>query len=147
MFFWNSLAFWMIHHVGNLISGSSAFSKISLNIWKFTVHVLLKPSLEYFGHYFTSMWRQTTSVFLPWEPHEQYEKAKEPARKWPTSAGSLKKQESSRKNLFLLYWLFKDCDCEDHNKLWKILKEMGIPDHITCFLRNLYVSQESTMRT
>ena len=41
--------------VGNLISGSSAFSKTSLNIWKFTVHVLLKPDLENFEHYFTSM--------------------------------------------------------------------------------------------
>ena len=42
--------------VGNLISGSSAFSKTSLNIWKFMVHVLLKPGLENFKHYFTSMW-------------------------------------------------------------------------------------------
>ena len=42
--------------VGNLISGSSAFSKISLNIWKFMVHVLLKPGLEIFEYYFTSMW-------------------------------------------------------------------------------------------
>ena len=41
--------------VGNLISGSSAFSKTSLNIWKFTVHTLLKPGLENFGHYFTSI--------------------------------------------------------------------------------------------
>ena len=41
--------------VGNLISGSSAFSKTSLNIWKFTVHVLLKPGLENFEHYFTSL--------------------------------------------------------------------------------------------
>ena len=41
--------------VGNLISGSSAFSKMSLNIWKFTVHVLLKPGLENFEHYFASM--------------------------------------------------------------------------------------------
>ena len=44
--------------VGNLISGSSAFSKTSLNIWKFTVHVLLKPGLENFEHYFTSMWNE-----------------------------------------------------------------------------------------
>ena len=43
-------------NVGNLISGSSAFSKTSLNIWKFTVHVLMKPGLEYFEHYFTSVW-------------------------------------------------------------------------------------------
>ena len=42
--------------VGNLISGSSAFSKSSLNIWKFTVHVLLNPGLENFEHYFASMW-------------------------------------------------------------------------------------------
>ena len=42
--------------VGNLISGSSAFSKSSLNIWKFTVHILLKPGLETFGHYFTRVW-------------------------------------------------------------------------------------------
>ena len=42
--------------VGNLISGSSAFSKSSVNIWKFTVHILLKPGLENFEHYFTSMW-------------------------------------------------------------------------------------------
>ena len=44
--------------VGNLISGSSAFSKTSLNIWKFTVHVLLKPGLENFEHYFTSVWEK-----------------------------------------------------------------------------------------
>ena len=50
------LAFSMIQQiVGNLISGSSAFSKSSLNIWKFSVHVLLKPSLENFEHYFASM--------------------------------------------------------------------------------------------
>ena len=44
--------------VGNLISGSSAFSKFSLNIWKFLVHVLLKPSLENFEHYFATMWNE-----------------------------------------------------------------------------------------
>ena len=38
-------------------------------------------------------------------------------------------------------------DCVDHNKLWKILKEMGIPDHLTCLLRNLYAGQEATIRT
>ena len=41
----------------------------------------------------------------------------------------------------------KDFDCVDHNKLWKILKEMGIPDHLTCLLRNLYAGQEATVRT
>ena len=56
MFFWNALAFFDDPaNVGNLISGSSAFSKTSLNIGKFTVHVLLKPGLENFEHYFTSV--------------------------------------------------------------------------------------------
>ena len=50
--------------VGNLISGSSAFSKSSLNIWKFTVHILLKPGLENFEHYFTSMWGECNCVVV-----------------------------------------------------------------------------------
>ena len=76
------------------------------------------------------------------------EKAEEPEIKLPTSAGSWKKQESSRKHLFLLYWLCQSLfDCVDHNKLWKILKEMGIPDHLSYLLRNLYAGQEATVRT
>ena len=55
MFFWNSCFFYDPVDVGNLISSSSAFSKSSLNIWKFMVHVL-KPGLENFEHYFTSVW-------------------------------------------------------------------------------------------
>ena len=50
--------------VGNLISGSSAFSKSSLNIWKFMVHVLLKPGLENFEHYFSSMWNECNCVVV-----------------------------------------------------------------------------------
>ena len=56
MFFWNSLAFFDdLADVDNLISGFSPFSKSSLNIWKFMAHVLLKPGLENFEHYFASM--------------------------------------------------------------------------------------------
>ena len=54
MFFWFSYLFYDPMDVGSLISGSSAFSKASLNIWKFMVHVLLKPDLENFEHYFAS---------------------------------------------------------------------------------------------
>ena len=125
------------------------------------------------------------------------EKAEKPEIKLPTSAGSWKKQESSRKTsttttttkslqsystlsnpmdcslpgssiygIFQakvqewgaiafskknIYFCFIDYakafDCVDHNKLWKILKEMGIPDHLTCLLRNLYAGQEATLRT
>ena len=55
MFFWNSCFFDDPMDVGNLISRSSAFSKSSLNIWKFTIHVLLKPGLENFEHYLASV--------------------------------------------------------------------------------------------
>ena len=54
MFLWNSCFFHDPADIGNLISGSSAFSKTSLNIWKFTVQVLLKPGLENFEHYLTA---------------------------------------------------------------------------------------------
>jgi len=71
------------------------------------------------------------------------EKAEEPEIKFPTSAGSSKKQENSRRNNYFCKLL----DCVDHNKLWKTLKEMGIPDHLTCLLRSLYAGQEATVRT
>ena len=76
------------------------------------------------------------------------EKAEEPEIKLPTSIGSWKKQESSRKNIY--FWFIdyaKAFDCVDHNKLWKILNEMGIPEHLICLLRNLYAGQEATVRT
>ena len=76
------------------------------------------------------------------------EKAEEPEIKLPTSTGSLKKAREFQK---IIYFCFIDYakafDCVDHNKLWKILKEMGIPDHLTCLLRNLYAGQEATVRT
>ena len=77
------------------------------------------------------------------------EKAEETEIKVPTSVGSSKKQESSRKTSIyaLLTLLTKAFDCVDHNKLWKILKEMGMPDHLTCLLRSLYAGQEATVRT
>ena len=76
------------------------------------------------------------------------EKAEEPEIKLPTSARSWKKQESSKKtSISALLTMPKSFDCVDHNKLWKILQEMGIPDHLTCLLGNLYAGQEATIRT
>ena len=75
------------------------------------------------------------------------EKAEEAEIKLPTFARSSKKQESSRKRSISALLTAKAFDCVDHNKLWKILKEMGIPHHLTCLLRNLYASQEATFRT
>ena len=76
-----------------------------------------------------------------------FRKGREPEIKLPTSVGSSKKQESSRKTSTsalltmqkpLTVWITTN---------WKILKEMGIPDHLTCLLRNLYAGQEATVRT
>ena len=73
------------------------------------------------------------------------EKAKEPDIKLSTFVGSSKMQESSRKNLCFIDYA-KAFDCVDHNKLWEILQEMEIPDHLTCLLRNLYAGQEAIVR-
>ena len=70
------------------------------------------------------------------------EKAEEPEIKLPNIRWIIKKQENSRKTSTST----KAFDCMDQNKLWKILKEMGIPDHLTCLLRNLYAGQEATVR-
>ena len=75
------------------------------------------------------------------------EKAEEPMIKLPTSLGSLKKQEFQKSIYFSFIDFAKAVDCVDHNKLGKILKEMGMPDHLTFLLRNLYAGQEATVRT
>ena len=76
------------------------------------------------------------------------EKVEEPEIKLPTSVRSSKKQERSRKNIYFCFIDYvKAHDCVDHNQPWKILQEMGIPDHLTCLLRNLYAGQEATVRT
>ena len=75
------------------------------------------------------------------------EKAEEPEIKLPTSAGSCKKEESSRKTCISALLTIPKPLTVDHKKLWKILREMGIPDHLTCLLRNLYADQEATVRT
>ena len=76
------------------------------------------------------------------------EKAEKPEMKLPTSTGSWKKQVEFQKNIYFCFIDYaKAFDCVDHNKLGKILKEMGIPDHLTCLLGNLYTGQEATVRT
>ena len=58
----------------------------------------------------------------------------------------MEKAREFQKNICFIAYT-KDFDCVDHNKLWKILQEMGIPDHLTCLLRNLYAGQEVAVRT
>ena len=76
-----------------------------------------------------------------------FRKGRGPEIKLPTSAGSWKKREFQKNIYFCFIEYAKAFDCVDHNKLWKILKEMGIPDHLICLLRNLYAGQEATVRT
>ena len=74
-------------------------------------------------------------------------KAEEPEIKLPTSTGSPKKQEFQKNIYFCFIDYTKAFDCVDKSKLWRILQGMGIPDHLTCLLRNLYAGQEATVRT
>ena len=76
-----------------------------------------------------------------------FKKVEEPEIKLPTSAGSWKKQEGSRKTSISALLTMPKPLTVNHNKLWKILTETGIPDHLTCLLRNLYAGQEDTVRT
>ena len=95
-------------------------------------------------------WSVEVARLQQFRPSEKVlqEKPEEQEIKLPTSVGSTKKQESSRKNIYFFFTDYaKAFDCVDHNKLWKILKETGIPDHLTCLLRNLCAGQEATVRT
>ena len=79
---------------------------------------------------------------------QDLEKAEKSEIKLPINFGSSKKRESLQKNIFFHFIDYaKAFACMDYNKLWKILKEMGIPDHLTCLLGNLYAGQETTVRT
>ena len=75
------------------------------------------------------------------------EKAEEPEIKLPTSTGSFSARDFQKNIYFCFIDYAQAFDCVDHNKLWKILKEIGIPDYLTCLLRNLYVGQEATVKT
>ena len=98
-------------------------------------HILAKKCSKFSKPGFNSSWTMKFQMFKL-----DLEKAEEPEIKLPTSVGSSKKQESSRKTSICFI------DCAYHNKLWKILREMVIPGHLTCLLWNLYAGQEATVR-
>ena len=87
------------------------------------------------------MWTENFQMFKL-----DLEKAEELEIKLPTSIGSSKKTREFQKNICFIDYT-KAFDCVDHNQLWKILEEMGIPDHLTCLLKNLHAGQEATVRT
>ena len=112
------------YHTIALISHASKCSKFS------------KPG-------FNSTWTMKFQMFKP-----DLEKAEESEIKLTTSVGSSKKQENTRKNIYFCFIEYTNAfDCVDHNKLWEILKEIGISDHLNCLLRYLYEGQEAIVRT
>ena len=105
-------------------------------------HTLAKQCSKFSKWGFNSTWTENFQNF-----NLDLEKAEEPEIKLPTSVGSWKKQESSRKTFTSTLLTTPKPKTVDHNKLWKILKEKRISDHFTCLLRNLYAGQEATVRT
>ena len=96
-------------------------------------HTLVKQCSKFSKLGFNSIWTVNFQMFKL-----DLEKAEEPEIKLPTSFGSWKKQKSSRKtSIPALLTMPKPLTCVNHHKLWKILQEMGMPDHLTCLLRNL----------
>ena len=108
----------------------------------YSSHMLAKECSKLSKPSFKSTWTENFQMFKP-----GLEKAVEPKIKLPTSAGSSKRWEFQKNIYFCFIDYAKAFDCVGHNKLWKILKEMGMLDHLTCLLRNLYASQEATVRT
>ena len=90
--------------------------------------------------------QQYVSRELP-DVQAELEKAEEPEIKLSTSVGSQKKQENSRKISTSASLTTEAFDCVDHNKLWKILQEMGIPNDLIYLLRNMYAGQKATVRS
>ena len=104
-----------------------------------SLHTLAKKCSILSKPGFNSTWMEDFQMFKL-----DLEKAEQPEIKLPTSVGSEKKQGNSRKNIyFCSIDKAKAFDCGDHTN-WKILQVMGIPDHLTCLLRNLYAGQEAT---
>ena len=122
------------------------------NYWSFSFSI--SPSNEYSGLIlFRIDWLDLLTVQ---GYNNGSSKNQESSRKTPTSAlqGSLawgspwgcKELDTTERLNWTVYWLWQS-HCVDHSELWKILQEMGIPDHLTCLLRNLYAGQEATVRT
>ena len=123
-----------------LSKGMPEMHKLLLIAQLHSSHMLVKKCSKFSKPGFNNTWTMKFQMFKL-----VLEKAEEPEIKLPTSNGSSKKQESSKNHLFLLYWLCQNIDSVGHKKQWKILQEMGIPDHLTCLLRNLYASQEAVV--
>ena len=100
-------------------------------------HTTAKQSSKFSNPGFNSMWTVNLQMFKL-----VLEKAEKAKIKLPTSTGPSKKQEFQKNLYFCFIDYTKAFDCANHSKLWKIFKEMGRPDHLTCHLKNLYAGLE-----
>ena len=106
-------------------------------------HMLARLGSKSFKLGISSMWTKNFQMYKL-----GLEKAEELEIKLPAFVGSLKKAREFQKNIYFCFIDYaKAFDCVDHNRLWKIPKEMGVPDHFTYLLRSLYAGQEATVRT
>ena len=103
-------------------------------------HTLVKQCSKFSKPGFNSIWIGNSKMFKM-----NLQKPEEPEIKLPASIGSLKKRVPD-KHLLLLYWLDQTLWLCGSQQLWKILRELGIPDYLTCLLRNLYAGQEAKVR-
>ena len=157
---WMMLLKCCIHHAskfGNLSSdhrtGWGQFSFQSSKKKKKQCHSMFKLPHNCTSHMqakqcskFPARLQQFMNQELP-DSQTRFTKRRRTRDKLPTSIGSLKNQESFRKTSTSALLTMPSLYCVDHNKLWKILKEMGIPGHLSCLLRNLYAGQEVTVWT
>ena len=89
--------------------------------------------------------------YMNWElpdVQDRFRKGRETSDQIANIRWIIEKEREFQKNIYFCFIDYaKTLDCVDHDKLWKILKEMGVPDHLTCLLRNLYAGQEATVKT
>ena len=142
-------------YVGNLISGSSAFSKSSLYIWNFLVHILFKLNLKDLSNFHFISHASKVMLKILQARLQQYVN-----QEFPDVQAGFRKGRGTRNQITNIFWIVGKENSRkmstfaslttlnpltvNHTKLWKILKEMGTQDHLTCFLRNLYAGHEVT---
>ena len=113
-------------------------------------HMLVKYCLKFSKPKEKNSQSQTSAIHEPWTPHVQagFRKGRGTRDQISNTQWIIKKAREFQNNT---YFCFTDCakafDCVGHNKVWKLLQERGIPDHLTCLLRNPYAGQETTVRT
>ena len=116
-------------------------------VWAFFGIALILPASKVKLKILQARLQQYVNCELP-DVQTGFRKSRGPKDQIANICWIIEKAKEFQKNIYFCFIDYaKASDCVDHNKLWKILKEMGIPDHLTCLLRNLYASREATVRT